>query len=192
MLGPSIEYRQMIIRKRIRLEGARIFVFGDNVARKGHGGQAKEMRGEPNAIGVVTKFAPSYLSDAYLSDDRIDEWRSHFERDIRRIEQEKKAGKQIVFPAAGIGVGLASVDTRAPKIWKAMNKHLKDIGIQNPPQKWDNIDGQMGFINSIHALIQWSQDWIRGEGANKYGIRCRFYDPEVEISFSLRSLLPCC
>ena len=32
-----------------------IYVFGDNLLRKGLGGQAKEMRGEPNTLGIVSK-----------------------------------------------------------------------------------------------------------------------------------------
>lgn len=28
------------------------YLFGDNLKRSGFGGQAKEMRGEPNAIGI--------------------------------------------------------------------------------------------------------------------------------------------
>ncbi|SDK47143.1 hypothetical protein [Bradyrhizobium ottawaense] len=44
----------------------KMYVFGDNVQRTGFAGQAKEMRGEPNAIGVVTKWAPSMQPTAFF------------------------------------------------------------------------------------------------------------------------------
>src|SRR3972149_600556 len=34
------------------------YVFGDNMMRYGYGGQAKEARGEFNAIGIPTKWSP--------------------------------------------------------------------------------------------------------------------------------------
>ena len=39
----------------------KIFVFGDNLLQRGTKGQAA-IRGEPNAVGVPTKRAPSMLS----------------------------------------------------------------------------------------------------------------------------------
>jgi hypothetical protein len=44
-----------ITREMVRADPSTVFVFGDNMARNGLAGQAKEMRGEPNAIGVPTK-----------------------------------------------------------------------------------------------------------------------------------------
>lgn len=34
---------------------ARLYVFGDNFQQRGLGGQTKECRGEPNAIGILTQ-----------------------------------------------------------------------------------------------------------------------------------------
>ena len=42
----------------------RLFVFGDNDARRGLAGQAV-IRGEPNAIGLATKRSPSHVAHAY-------------------------------------------------------------------------------------------------------------------------------
>ena len=42
----------------------RLFVFGDNDARRGLAGQAA-IRGEPNAIGLATKRSPSHVAHAY-------------------------------------------------------------------------------------------------------------------------------
>jgi hypothetical protein len=46
----------------------RLFVFGDNDARRGLAGQAA-IRGEPNAIGLATKRSPSHVAHAYYRDD---------------------------------------------------------------------------------------------------------------------------
>jgi hypothetical protein len=42
------------------------YVFGDNGRRIGFGGQAKEMRGEPNAIGVATEWVPTNRPNAFF------------------------------------------------------------------------------------------------------------------------------
>jgi hypothetical protein len=54
----TLIFQEWITRKDLRENPDKRYVFGDNVERRGYGGQAKEMRGEPNAIGVVTKWAP--------------------------------------------------------------------------------------------------------------------------------------
>jgi hypothetical protein len=65
----------MIIKwKRIYREDLRnnpdfMFLFGDNLQRTGLGGQAKEMRGEFNAIGIATKKSPSLSDDAFFTDE---------------------------------------------------------------------------------------------------------------------------
>lgn len=69
-----IEYRKFITRQMLRDEPEKLFVFGDNFGRVGFGGQAKEMRGEPNAVGVLTKRFPSMVHAAFLTDDDYDNW----------------------------------------------------------------------------------------------------------------------
>ena len=48
-------FMSSITREFVRNHPDFIFVFGDNLAKKGLGGQAREMRGEPNAVGIATK-----------------------------------------------------------------------------------------------------------------------------------------
>ncbi len=57
-----------ITRQMVRAEPEAYWVFGDNLARKGLGGKAREMRGEPNTIGIVTKRAPTMNPEAFFSD----------------------------------------------------------------------------------------------------------------------------
>ncbi|MEC7290450.1 MAG: hypothetical protein VXW22_10215, partial [Pseudomonadota bacterium] len=47
-----------IYRQDLRANPGTIYVFGDNTERVGLGGQAKEMRGEPNARGIATLWSP--------------------------------------------------------------------------------------------------------------------------------------
>jgi hypothetical protein len=48
----------MIYRRDLRANPESLYLFGDNTKRVGIGGQAREMRGEPNAVGIATKNAP--------------------------------------------------------------------------------------------------------------------------------------
>jgi redox-sensitive bicupin YhaK (pirin superfamily) len=41
-----------------------LFVFGDNLRRTGFGGQAAEMRGEPNAVGIAPGYEQKHFADA--------------------------------------------------------------------------------------------------------------------------------
>jgi hypothetical protein len=107
-----------------------IFVFGDNMAERGYGGQAKEMRGEPNVIGIPTKWSPGRDDSEYFCDE---DWTSY--PDIARaigtafdkIESKLIEGYDLVIPADGIGTGLAELDKRAPEIFKIIKAKLEDL-----------------------------------------------------------------
>ena len=51
-------YQKRICRDDLRRNPNAVYIFGDNEARTGLGGQAREMRGEPNAMGIATKRSP--------------------------------------------------------------------------------------------------------------------------------------
>ena len=53
-----IIYQKFIYRSDLKANPSVLYLFGDNLQRVGLGGQAKEMRGEPNAVGIATKKAP--------------------------------------------------------------------------------------------------------------------------------------
>ncbi len=107
-----------ITREMVRAEPGALFVFGDNMARAGYGGQAREMRGEPNAVGVPTKWRPERNSGAYFTNAA---WQSP---DVRyaitwafnRMRHALDAGRDVVIPADGIGTGLAELPARAPEL----------------------------------------------------------------------------
>ena len=95
-----------------------LYVFGDNFARRGRGGQAAECRDEPNAVGILTKKYPSWSPSAYLSDKDIETWIAKNADDIARIEAHLRAGGVVVFPSSGIGTGRAELPKRAPTLYK--------------------------------------------------------------------------
>jgi hypothetical protein len=97
-----------------------LFVFGDNLAQTGFGGQAKECRGEPNAVGIPTKALPSNTSRAFLYNQDMPIWRTCCKVPFQRIEQALADGKTVAFPSSGIGTGRAKLEEKAPRIWKEL------------------------------------------------------------------------
>jgi hypothetical protein len=107
-----------ITREYVRAHRDTVFVFGDNMAGRGFGGQAAAMRGEPNSIGVPTKWKPERSPSSYFCDD---DWNDGNVRQVlleafARIEKALANGKDVVIPADGLGTGLAELPRRAPKI----------------------------------------------------------------------------
>lgn len=107
-----------ITRAMVRAEPQALFVFGDNIAEVGRAGQAKEMRGEPNAVGIPTKWFPSMSENAFFRDSDLPEVRGHIEAQFKLLAQHiVMMGGDVVWPEDGIGSGLAQLRERAPQIW---------------------------------------------------------------------------
>lgn len=118
-----------ITRAMLRAEPDTLFVFGDNMQRRGLGGQAREMRGEPNAVGIPTKRAPSMLFDAFFDDSDLPKALPEIEAAFRRLREHAMTGGKIVWPADGIGTGMAELAKRAPLIWKLIELHRELLEI---------------------------------------------------------------
>lgn len=120
----SVYRQKFITRQDVRDRRSAVFVFGDNMARKGFGGQAKAMRGEPNAVGIPTKWDPSTRAAAYFSDDDLShrEVRSAIDAGFDKLKLLMRDGLDIVIPADGLGTGLAELPKRAPKL----NAYIED------------------------------------------------------------------
>lgn len=99
-----------------------LYLFGDNEKRAGLGGQAKEMRGEANALGVRTKAAPSMEESAFWSDSRADLYESMIDEDLWRAFDHVQRGGILVIPADGLGTGFSQLPERAPIV----NRYLKN------------------------------------------------------------------
>lgn len=107
----TVRYLKWITRQQLRAEREARFVFGDNAQRYGLGGQAREMRGEPNAIGVATLYAPGdfYRDGAADALDIV-------AADLARVGRELSLGRLVYVPADGLGTGLAELTQRAPSL----------------------------------------------------------------------------
>jgi len=121
-----------ITRHMVRTDRNTLFVFGDNMRGIGRGGQAGAMRGEPNTVGIPTKWSPYTTPNAYFTDRDFDVVspviRGRFQLLIDHID----AGSDVVWPAHGVGTGRAELQGRAPRIWALINSlraHLE--GIEN-------------------------------------------------------------
>lgn len=124
-----IEYRDHITREMLQAEPEKLFVFGDNIRRTGYGGQARDMRGEPNAVGIPTKKYPSMNENAFLTDDAILLWKQSCSDDLARLLAFDGV---IIWPTAGIGTGLAELEARAPRIWRAIKR--LELGLSYEPK----------------------------------------------------------
>lgn len=109
--------------KLLRANHDKVYVFGDNMKAFGKGGQAV-IRDEPNAFGIPTKRYPSKDNWAYFS-DKEDE-RVAVIVSLRKLYLIGQR-KMIVFPAAGIGTGLALMEEKSPKLFDEMNGILKEF-----------------------------------------------------------------
>jgi hypothetical protein len=93
-----------------------LFVFGDNLQRTGFGGQAAEMRGEPNAVGIPTKIRPQNTEGSFFSDADYGKVIPIIDAAFSTLEQHLERGGDVVFPADGIGTGRARLASMAPRI----------------------------------------------------------------------------
>jgi hypothetical protein len=119
-----IVYQKWIRREHLRNNPRDIYVFGDNAIRQGLGGQAKEMRGEPNAIGVAVKWGPNNHPISFFKDDEI--CFNTVKEDLSRVEAYLGRGDVVVVPEDGIGTGRAQLERFAPKLDQFIKQWFKD------------------------------------------------------------------
>jgi len=104
----------------------KLYVFGDNLTRKGRGGQAV-IRKEPNAVGIVTKLAPSKDAAAYMSDNDLSNNQKIIDADIQNIKSKlSQYPGGLVFPKDGLGTGLAELHWRASETFAYLNRRLAE------------------------------------------------------------------
>lgn len=108
---------KFITRQMMRREPDTLFVFGDNVKGVGMGGQAAQMRGAPNAVGIATKWLPTRDESAYFTDADYDIVRPFIDEQLYRLAKHLNSGGHVVWPEDGIGTGRAQLDRRAPRIF---------------------------------------------------------------------------
>jgi len=127
----------------LRANPNKLFLFGDNNARTGKGGQAV-IRNEPNAMGISTKLLPKNTPEAFMSDDQLVENKAVIDSDIKKAkERATKEGKTIVLPKGGFGTGLAALATKAPETFAYLNKRLQEeFGFDNTTGELEALEGK--------------------------------------------------
>lgn len=119
----KIETVERYTRADIQANPDKIYVFGDNIAERGYGGQAAEARGEPNAIGIPTKYFPTTAPNAYFGFSSKVE-KDAITRAIDKLLVQQAQGKTIVMPKDGVGTGLSDLQRRAPDVWRHLQEQL--------------------------------------------------------------------
>ncbi len=105
-----------ITRKYVEEHPEKIFVFGDNLLKTGLGGQAKELRGEPNSYGIPTKKYPSMEEDAFFTDK---EFGDNVKAIAKAFAEIPIDGREIVI--LPLGTGLAQLYQRATNTYRYIN-----------------------------------------------------------------------
>jgi hypothetical protein len=91
------------------------------------GGQAAEMRGEPNAVGIRTKKSPGRENEDFWSDRNFDINCSKIEDDLARVKNHLRRGGTVVIPADGIGTNRAEMEKRCPKTFYVLQQALLSL-----------------------------------------------------------------
>lgn len=120
-------FQDRIERSDLRSKPGVLFVFGDNEAPMGMGGQAAACRGEPNAVGVATKRSPSMNESAFWSDADFDRCSAIIDRDMGPLFAHVNAGGTVVFPRARIGTGLSQLPQRAPRLMAHIRQRVREL-----------------------------------------------------------------
>ena len=122
-----IKYQKFITRQDLKNNPNDIYLFGDNLMKVGLGGQAREMRGEPNAIGIPTKFAPGNAPEDFFSDLDFQMIQRKYDVLFANLGELLRGGKTIVIPEAGLGTGLADLPNKAPMIYAELCDLLAEL-----------------------------------------------------------------
>lgn len=81
-----------------------IFVFGDNLLRRGVGGAAR-LRHHPQALGFITKKSPKYTDESYYTPE---EYKEVFDKELKFLSNMISDCPDKTFLISPIGSGLAN------------------------------------------------------------------------------------
>lgn len=101
-----------------------LYIFGDNLGRIGHGGQAI-IRNCLNSKGIATKKSIwEYFSDKDLELNKV-----VIDQDIKNVLEDYKFYRytNLVFPFFGLGTGLSAMQSQCPKTFIYLCQRLLDV-----------------------------------------------------------------
>lgn len=123
-----IERIQFITREYVRANRDKLFLFGDNLEHRGFGGQAAEMRGEPNVLGIPTKKSPNNRDEAFFTDREFEENKAAIDAAFAELAKSiTDSIRVIVIPSDGLGTGRAQLDSRAPRTFAYLQHKLTEL-----------------------------------------------------------------
>lgn len=108
--------QKFICRSDLRSNPSVMYFFGDNLQRGGLGDQAKEMRGEPNTVGVTTKVSQGTRHVNFFSDINQDTHIQVIKTDMAPAFDHVLNGGIVIVPEDSIGTGLSEPPERSPKV----------------------------------------------------------------------------
>lgn len=122
-----IRIRRFVHRTECRTHPDELFIYGGNMSHFGKGGQAKQMRDEPNAVEIVTKRYPGWEDRDFFSDDDYEIAIAEMGPAFERLEDHLMKGGTVVIPENGVGTDRAQLQERAPKIWAYLQDRLASL-----------------------------------------------------------------
>lgn len=125
--------KKWIKREDLRANPEVLFLFGDNAMRIGMGGQAGAMRGEPNAVGIRTKWAPGCGPGDYFNDAQHDRIYPMILEDLEPVRAHLKKGGAVVIPEDGLGTGLSRLPDFAPEVHSWLCERLEALTYAHSP-----------------------------------------------------------
>ena len=120
-----IDIPKHLTRTFIREHKEILFVFGDNLMRRGEAGQAAACRYQKNAAGIPTKRMPCVSDQAWM-DDRLSQVYINYIEDAIQEILNKKHLYERVYVIPWIGEGLAELPTRAPIVFAYLIRRLEE------------------------------------------------------------------
>jgi hypothetical protein len=103
-----------------------LFVFGDNNAGYGKGGQAI-IRDYINTIGIPTKKSPSNKKESFYTDSEFESNKKRIDNAIKNIISLAQHYVLVVLPEDGFGTGLADLPNRAPKTFNYLQTAVSQM-----------------------------------------------------------------
>ena len=121
-------YKNSIVtREYLRNHPNEIFVFGDNLIRKGKGGAAI-LRDEPNTYGFITKKYPNNDDSSFY---RLEEYELTLADELRSLERTIEWKTDKIFLISKLGAGLAN----KYNIWSIIEPALRELANRYPNVK---------------------------------------------------------
>lgn len=129
--GKVVRVRSLHLQS-VRANPGTLFVFNDNMQRYGGPALARQIRGEPNAVGIPTKREPANRESSYFKNGDLDaqDVRMAIQGALDRLQEHLDNGGNVVLPVEGIGTGLAGLRDHAPLIYRMVNGRLQELEAQ--------------------------------------------------------------